>query len=168
MKALYLLILVSAQAAAWPWTTVDDCVEKYVPKAETNQGAKIVRNACVSKYQNKSPNDGLFDCIMDKVPSAKTDTAASMMLNLCRKENPPRITDEERRQAELYRTIDADLRAYQACLNTMRSPESAEAKESCLTSSASNPLNQYKLDYCVGVIMQDLPFPESCKSAAAK
>lgn len=83
-------LLISGQASAWPWTTVDDCVEKYVPKTESNQGAKIVRNACVSKYQNKSPNDGLFDCIMDKVPSAKTDTAATMLVNLCRKENPTR------------------------------------------------------------------------------
>ena len=105
MKALYLLILVSAQALAWPWTTVDDCTAKYVPKAESNQGAKIVRTACINKYQTKIDNDGLFDCIVDKVVTAKTDAAASMMAQLCWRENPskaqfsPRINTEQQKSA---------------------------------------------------------------------
>lgn len=108
MRSIILLMLISGQAAAWPWTTVDDCVEKYVPKTESNQGARIVRSACISKYQYKSQNDGLFDCIMDKVPSAKTDTAASMLVNLCRKENPtPPLTAK---QLKLKLQIEEDLR----------------------------------------------------------
>ena len=95
MKTLYLLILISAQALAWPWTTVDDCAAKYVPKAESNQGAKIVRMACLDKYQRKFDNDGLFDCIVDKVVTAKTDTAASMMVQLCRRENPSKAEQQK-------------------------------------------------------------------------
>ena len=106
MKTLYLLILVSTQALAWPWTTADDCTAKYVPKAESNQGAKIVRTACINKYQTKIDNDGLFDCIVDKVVTAKTDAAASMMAQLCWRENPPKV---DPRNAEFDRLMSSAI-----------------------------------------------------------
>lgn len=95
MKMLYLLILVSAQAAAWPWTTVDDCVEKHVAKAESGRGAKIVRFACQEKYGKKNGNDDLAECLLDKVPPAKTDDAAGMIQGICQRENPTKPQSNE-------------------------------------------------------------------------
>lgn len=138
MKALYLLALVSAQALAWPWTTVDDCTAKYVPKAESNQGAKIVRTACLDKYQRKIDNDGLFDCIVDKVVTAKTDTAASMMVQLCRRENPPKqITDEEliKGFADFKKQQDkavADFGKYLDCVKSMNGENNQSVQDFCI------------------------------------
>ena len=111
MKTFLALMLVTTQVVAWPWTTADDCIEKYVPKAESNQGAKIVRRACVIKYQTKNHDDDYANCILDKVPSAKTDSAADMLNGLCRRENPKTAESyaEDIKRERLKQMIESDI-----------------------------------------------------------
>ena len=131
MKALYLLALFSAQAVAWPWTTVDDCVEKNVAKAESVRGARLVRFACQEKYGKKNGNDDLAECLLDKVPPAKTDEAAAMINGICQRENPAKVDPYD---AELDRLLSLPpvMTQQQAMDHCIKVPQTQATFQACV------------------------------------
>lgn len=64
--------------------TYDECISKYVPDCETNNGVRLARKACAALFKDGSlMTEDVADCVLKDAIEAKTDNGVRLMYKQC-------------------------------------------------------------------------------------
>ncbi len=68
-----------------------ECIEKYVPVAESNKAALALNSSCELEFQREFKTKKwlkYYDCLRDNLPGVKVDKAAVVIWQSCRDKYP--------------------------------------------------------------------------------